>query len=177
ALYRGDFLEGVNLADGPFADWSMIERMRLHERALDVFSGLLADRWEAGRTESAIDMALRLLELDPLQEHVHRRLIRLYLEQGRRGAALEQYQLCRTALARELGSRPEPETEHLYQEIRRCRVALPASAPERPAQSAASPSPPAEAPLLARPAVAVLPFANLGGDPSQTYFADGLSED
>lgn len=31
--------------------------------------------------------------------------------------------------------------------------------------------------VLARPAVAVLPFANLGGDPEQEYFSDGLSED
>jgi adenylate cyclase len=31
--------------------------------------------------------------------------------------------------------------------------------------------------LLYRPAVAVLPFENLGGDPEQEYFADGLTED
>ena len=28
-----------------------------------------------------------------------------------------------------------------------------------------------------RPSVAVLPFANLSGDPSQDYFADGITED
>ena len=28
-----------------------------------------------------------------------------------------------------------------------------------------------------RPAIAVLPFANLTGDPDQEYFADGLAED
>ena len=27
------------------------------------------------------------------------------------------------------------------------------------------------------PTIAVLPFDNLGGDPEQTYFSDGLSED
>ena len=31
--------------------------------------------------------------------------------------------------------------------------------------------------VFAKPAVAVLPFANLGGDPAQDYFGDGLAED
>ncbi|MBB4185761.1 TolB-like protein/Tfp pilus assembly protein PilF [Sinorhizobium terangae] len=35
----------------------------------------------------------------------------------------------------------------------------------------------AEAALPTRPALAVLPFANLGGDPGQDYFADGVVDD
>lgn len=179
ALYQGEFLEGMTLADGPFDDWATVERMRLSERALDVFSKLLAARLQAGETEPAIDAALRLLALDPLQEHVHRHLMQLYLELGRRGSALEQYRVCRTTLERELGTRPEPETERLYQEIRRARhaVEVAAATPE----STAKPEIPVPSrladPLLERPAVAVLPFANLSGDPEQTYFSDGLSED
>ena len=34
-----------------------------------------------------------------------------------------------------------------------------------------------DAGFLERPALAVLPFENLGGDPEQAYFADGLTED
>src|SRR5262249_494239 len=32
-------------------------------------------------------------------------------------------------------------------------------------------------PLLDKPSVAVLPFANLSNDPQQAYFADGIAED
>ena len=32
-------------------------------------------------------------------------------------------------------------------------------------------------PMSTRPSIAVLPFTNMGGDPEQEYFADGISED
>src|SRR5207249_4722238 len=59
-----------------------------------------------------VDVALfvRLLGLDPAQEAVHRTLMRLYTRQGRRGAALRQYQACVGVLERELGLEPEVET-------------------------------------------------------------------
>jgi tetratricopeptide (TPR) repeat protein len=62
---------------------------------------------------------VRLLALDPLQEAVHRTLMRLYGRQGRRGAALKQYQVCVGVLRRELGTEPEAETRKLYQELLR----------------------------------------------------------
>jgi len=48
-------------------------------------------------------------------------------------------------------------------------------APAEPTPQAA-PEPPATAEAKV-PAIAVLPFTNMGGDPEQEYFADGISED
>jgi TolB-like protein len=39
------------------------------------------------------------------------------------------------------------------------------------------PQPPAALPLPDRPAIAVLPFINMSGEPEQEYFSDGISED
>jgi TolB-like protein len=107
--------------------------------------------------------------------------MRLYLARGRRGSALEQYRVCRATLERELDLAPEPETERLYREIRSRRPRVGPSPATREAAPATGPSearrPPVVDRILTRPAVAVLPFANLGGDPIQTYFSDGLSED
>ncbi len=117
ALYRGDFLEGLAFRGTLFEDWLMAERERLRELALETLARLLAHQRGAGATEDALQTALRLIGLDPLQEAVHRTLMRLYTELGRRGSALQQYQLCVGILQRELGVEPEEETRQLYQEI------------------------------------------------------------
>src|SRR5207302_1143034 len=93
------------------------ERARLRQLALDGLARLLVLRTRAADTERAIHAASRLLALDPLQEPVHRTLMRLYARQGRRGAALRQYQLCVDVLQRELRAEPEAETQRAYREI------------------------------------------------------------
>ena len=120
-LYRGDLLEGLTLQEPPFEEWLMAERERLRELALEALAGLLAAQRAAGAVEGALQTGLRLIALDPLQEPVHRTLMRLYAQLGRRGSALRQYQLCVGVLQRELGVEPEEETKELYQEILRRR--------------------------------------------------------
>jgi DNA-binding SARP family transcriptional activator len=72
----------------------MAERERLRELAVEVLAGLLAAQRAAGAVDAALQTGLRLIALDPLQEPVHRTLMRLYAQLGRRGSALHQYQLC-----------------------------------------------------------------------------------
>ena len=133
ALYRGDFLEGFVVAEPAFESWLVGERERYRELALETLARLLALQSGADQLDRAIQTAVRLLALDPLQEAVHRTLMRLYTRQGRRGAALRQYQLCVAALQREMETEPEPETTALYREVLRDR---PGAAPRggRPAQ-------------------------------------------
>jgi DNA-binding SARP family transcriptional activator/tetratricopeptide (TPR) repeat protein len=119
ALYQGALLEGLTVQEPPFEDWLLAQRERLHEVALGTLARLLAQQRAAGSTEPAIQTALRLLTLDPLQEPTHRALMQLYAHTGRRNAALRQYQLCLTTLRRELRTEPEPETKALHEEILR----------------------------------------------------------
>ncbi len=120
-VYRGDLLAGLALAERPFEEWLMSERERLHELAIQALGRLLAHQQKAGAAEPAVQTGLRLLALDPLQEPVHRAVMRLYARLGRREAALRQYQLCVDALKRELSTPPEAETTQLFQEIQRAR--------------------------------------------------------
>src|SRR6266446_475329 len=121
ALYRGDLLAGLAVDEAPFEEWLLGERERLRELALEGLAKLLAHQRKMEAIEAAIQTALKLLTLEPLQEPVHRTLMRLYAQSGRRGSALRQYQQCVSVLGRELGVEPEAETKQLYQEILRAR--------------------------------------------------------
>ncbi|HEU0200842.1 MAG TPA: alpha/beta fold hydrolase, partial [Burkholderiaceae bacterium] len=121
ALYRGDLLAGFDLKEEGFNFWLSAQREALRERALQALSKLVAQRRRAGELDGAMAAAMQVLALEPAQEEMHRTLMRLYLETGRRGAALRQYQHCVYVLQRELGVAPEAETKQLYQHVLRQR--------------------------------------------------------
>jgi predicted ATPase len=146
ALYVGDLLSGFSLNEPAFEEWLMAERERLRELALEALAKLLAHQQRApGSAETAVRTALQLIALDPLQEPVHRTLMRLYIHLGRRAAALRQYQLCVSVLQRELGVEPEAETRQLYQEILRRRLSR---EPASTAMHHREPPPPLPAPQV-----------------------------
>lgn len=87
ALYRGDLLDGLDVDEPGFDEWRTVERERLRELALEALAKLLAHHMRADNLEPAVQTALHLLALDPLQEAVHRALMRLYARQGRPATA------------------------------------------------------------------------------------------
>jgi len=120
-LYHGDLLAGLGRQSEAFEEWLLPERERLRELAVEAFTRLLARQIDASAVGAAIQTATRLLALDSTHEAAHRALMRLHVQQGRRAAALRQYQTCVSILQRELGAEPEAATRELYQEIVRRR--------------------------------------------------------
>jgi DNA-binding SARP family transcriptional activator len=116
-LYRGDLLLGSTVNEPLFEDWLVAERERLREMALEALARLLAHQTRGASTERAIQTAVRLLALDPLQEAVHRSLMRLYARQGRRGAALKH---TRCAWARCSGSSGPSPRRRRRRSTRKC---------------------------------------------------------
>jgi DNA-binding SARP family transcriptional activator len=119
ALYRDDFLHGFGLDEPGFKEWMTAERERLRGVVRGALATLLARRTDEGRLDRALEIARRLLVLDPLDEPTHRALMRLHARQGQHATALQQYQVCLSVLQRELGVEPDAETRELYRRLRR----------------------------------------------------------
>jgi DNA-binding SARP family transcriptional activator len=117
ALYRGDLLDGFYLREAAFAEWLTVERERLRGMAIGALEALLAHELRHHRVESAIQVAHRLIALNPLHEAAHGSLMQLYARQGRRDTALQQYRLFADRLWHEVGEKPDAETQTLYSRI------------------------------------------------------------
>jgi len=66
----------------------------------------------------------------------------------------------------------ELQLKNIARPVRVYRVSYPASPKEEPAPASLQSSP-----LPDKPSIAVLPFANMSGDPDQEYFVDGVVEE
>lgn len=129
-LYTGDFLDGFMIDEERFDQWVIAERDRLHRLALRSHNQLADALAKSGSVDEAIAVAQKSLRIDPLQEAVHRTLIRLYVQSGDLLNGLQQYDTVAKLLRRELDVEPEAETKALHQEmvqLRKKRNAAPAS--------------------------------------------------
>ncbi len=133
-LARGPFLAGFNLRDSAdFDDWRAARAVALERTVMTVLDRLSTAHEIAGDLPAAIGAASRRLDLDPLDEAGHVRLMDLLARSGDRAAALRQYRLCVAILDRELGVAPLASTTARYETIRDADV--PAEAPTATARS------------------------------------------
>jgi TolB-like protein/DNA-binding SARP family transcriptional activator len=170
---RGPLLQGMIFGEDPADDFVRDARVRLHDAGQRLLLRCAAQQARAGQDEALVETYWRLLGLNPASEEAHRGLMDVYARLGRRSEALTQYQACEDALRRHLDAAPAPETVALLAKIRRDDV--------RDAPDTVRPSPPpprpATLPLPDKPSIAVMPFANLSGDPARDYLCDGFTDD
>ncbi len=76
-LLRGDLMEGLSVGEAAFEQWLAGERERFRLLACGIHSRLMKRAEQEGQVEEALAHGLKLLSIDPLQEHVHRALMRL----------------------------------------------------------------------------------------------------
>jgi len=119
SLYRGSFLHGLSLDDSPaFEEWVLFKREQIDRQVILILRVLARLEGQRGDLDKAQRYVRRHLEMEPWDETAHRHLMRLLVAQGRRNAALSQYETCRRLLADELGVEPTQQTTALYAQIR-----------------------------------------------------------
>lgn len=112
-LYQGDFLADID------ADWPMARRERLrqaHQTAMLTFAHGLA---EVGETSRAITIYRQIIAHDPYLEMAHRALMTALARQGEPGQAVRHYQGLVELLRTDLDTPPSPETQALYESLKR----------------------------------------------------------
>ena len=113
-----DLLAAVSLDEaGGLAEWLDAARGARRAARIEALAAQAQQHEGAHRLAEAIAVAQRIVEVDPVSEHGHRRLMRLHYLRGDRAAALAAYQRCAAVLASELAARPSAETEQLRREI------------------------------------------------------------
>lgn len=112
AAYGGELLP-----EDRYEDWAEQRRHSLSTLHRQLLLGLADEYLKRGERGQATEVFRVVLQHDPTNEEVQRRLIRLYAETGNRSEAIRQFQTCREVLASELGITPSRMTEELYQAV------------------------------------------------------------
>ncbi len=97
--------------------WILGERERLVSKHAKAVLQLTALFTEAGDLEEALQVAQRGAAFHPLDEEIHREIIRLNLLLDRPTAARRQYQTLQRLLKVELDAEPSPTTRALFDRI------------------------------------------------------------
>ncbi len=154
-IYGGDFLDGLDVRDQAFEEWRREETEHLRQLAVKALETVLEGR----SGETAIATAQRALDLDPLNEAMHRKLMSLFAGNGDRAMAIRQFEKCRRLLREHLGLELDEATLRLRDEIRATQKPPPLP-PSVRGESASLPQ------GTARPSIVVAPFVQLaeGGE-------------
>ena len=117
---RGEFLEGLNIADASgLEQWVDEERSRLRRLAIDATWSLVEAAEQRGDLSASLSRIRQASALSPLDERIARRQMELMDRTGDRAGAMEFYREHAALLSRELEMQPSPETQAQVEAIRR----------------------------------------------------------
>ncbi|WZL73889.1 BTAD domain-containing putative transcriptional regulator [Clostridiaceae bacterium 35-E11] len=118
-LYRGEFLQGINIrGNAELDDWIIYEREKMQRIYFQSLSTLSDIFLHLGKYKQGVACLERLLHINPLDEEIYRRLMKMYYLDKDRVTAMQQYEKCSHVLRTELNISPMEETTRLYQNIK-----------------------------------------------------------
>ena len=138
AAYRGDLMPGLFPADSEgFQRWLDAERTRLKVAVTSSATARLDDLEKNGRPKEALAVARRMIEIQPDDETIVRRVMSLHEAAGDRAGSLAAFESYRSRLASDFDAEPAPETVAIANRLRTSTAApLPAPRPKAAGKSA-----------------------------------------
>lgn len=121
ASYGGDFISGLVLGSGAcdFEHWADKLRTRYRLVVLRLLSSCAAAAEQRADWDEVLTLGMRAVEIEPLFEEGHRRVIRAWTALGDRSLALRHYQRLERALREEADADPDPSTRALADALMR----------------------------------------------------------
>ena len=185
--FRGEFLEGLDLPNCPdFQAWLVAQRDETRHLRTRVLRALLAHLEQD--PDAALPHARTLVQLDRHDEAAWIDLVRWLAQSGRSLEAEQQFESGCEALA-ELGSDRDRALVRAWRQIAAGESVAPRHKTDgiidTVSAGSGAPTAPAPAeseefvgpPLPEKPSIAVLPFENASGDPTDLYLANGIAAD
>jgi DNA-binding SARP family transcriptional activator len=111
-LYTGPFL-----AEDLYSNWSFLQREQVSRTYLAMCRELVDYYFTSRGYEDAVQWATAMLKENHCDEVAHRYLMQIYIAQGRRSEALQQYRHCERILREELSVSPLPETMGVFEKL------------------------------------------------------------
>lgn len=170
--YGGPFLDGIHIdAAYEFEEWMYFERERLEQKYRIALEGLAEAASARGDRHEAAEKWRSLTLLDPLSSHYALGLMRALAEVGERAKAIQHAVKHEARIREELEVPPDPAVVEFAV---RLRSAPPDALRVRRGEETGSAPKRSERPDRS---IAVLPFVNMSSDPTNEYFADGMTEE
>jgi DNA-binding SARP family transcriptional activator len=110
-IYRGQFLKEVDM------EWAKVRRQQLRDSYAQALISLARIYHEHGEADRALGYFIRSIGEKPDREDVHREIMQIYAEQGRKDAVKEQYSMLEDLLKENLNISPSAETRELYKKL------------------------------------------------------------
>jgi DNA-binding SARP family transcriptional activator len=112
-----DAYGGELLPEDRYPDWAETPRRELAGTYRELLLRLSSTLEARAELSSAIERVQQAIGVDPTDESMYYRLMKLHMRTGSRHGALLAYRECRRALDEELGVEPSAETEALHEEL------------------------------------------------------------
>jgi DNA-binding SARP family transcriptional activator len=109
-MYQRPYLQGHT------ERWIVERRQDYQVGYIEALCGVAEVRLNEERYEHALTLLQRAVQEDPARQDLHRRIMNLYAELGRRSEAASHYNAMRDALSKN-GIEIEPETEQLFTQL------------------------------------------------------------